>query len=67
MSVVLTLFSSSRLKFDVKFYLLSIIFLIFDLEIIFLIPWTVSFFFLDFTGLLGIFFFIFILFLGFIY
>ena len=41
MSVDLKL-STTRSKFDVKFYLVSILFIIFDLEIAFLFPWAVS-------------------------
>lgn len=35
-------FSSSRGRFDVRFYLVSILFIIFDLEVAFLFPWAVS-------------------------
>ena len=36
-------FDDARMKFDVRFYLVSILFIIFDLEMIFLFPWAVSF------------------------
>ncbi len=36
-------FDDARMKFDVRFYLVSILFIIFDLEVVFLIPWAVSF------------------------
>ncbi len=36
-------FDDARMKFDVRFYLVSILFIIFDLEIAFLFPWAVSF------------------------
>ena len=36
-------FDDSRMKFDVRFYLVAILFIIFDLEIAFLFPWAVSF------------------------
>jgi NADH-quinone oxidoreductase subunit A len=36
-------FDDARLKFDVRFYLVSILFIIFDLEVAFLFPWAVSF------------------------
>ena len=36
-------FDDARMKFDVRFYLLSILFIIFDLEIAFLFPWAVAF------------------------
>lgn len=37
-------FEDARLKFDVRFYLVSILFIIFDLEVAFLFPWAVSLF-----------------------
>ena len=36
-------FGDSRMKFDVRFYLVSILFIIFDLEVAFLFPWAASF------------------------
>ena len=36
-------FDDARMKFDVRYYLVSILFIIFDLEMIFLFPWAVSF------------------------
>ncbi|SLN42767.1 NAD(P)H-quinone oxidoreductase subunit 3 [Roseivivax jejudonensis] len=36
-------FDDARMKFDVRFYLVSILFIIFDLEIAFLFPWAVGF------------------------
>jgi len=44
-------FEDSRLKFDVRYYLVAILFIIFDLEIAFLFPWAVS---LDSIGLFGL-------------
>ena len=35
-------FEDSRMKFDVRYYLVAMIFIIFDLEIIFFVPWAVS-------------------------
>ena len=43
-------FEDSRSQFDVRFYLLAILFIIFDLEAAFLFPWAVT---LDFTGWAG--------------
>ena len=37
-------FDDARMKFDVRFYLVSILFIIFDLEVAFLFPWAVSMF-----------------------
>ena len=44
-------FEDSRMKFDVRYYLVAILFIIFDLEIAFLFPWAVS---LDVVGLFGL-------------
>ena len=60
-------FEDTRLKFDVRYYLISILFLIFDLEIMFLFPWSVI---LLESGLFIYWimcFFIIILFIGFFY
>jgi NADH-quinone oxidoreductase subunit A len=43
-------FEDSRMKFDVRYYLVAILFIIFDLEIAFLFPWAVV---LDQIGLFG--------------
>ncbi|MAJ08318.1 MULTISPECIES: NADH-quinone oxidoreductase subunit A [Ponticaulis] len=42
-------FDDARLKFDVRFYLVAILFIIFDLEVAFLFPWAVS------LGTIGVF------------
>jgi NADH-quinone oxidoreductase subunit A len=44
-------FDDSRMKFDVRYYLVAILFIIFDLEIAFLFPWAVS---LDVIGGFGL-------------
>ena len=44
-------FDDSRMKFDVRYYLVAILFIIFDLEIAFLFPWAVS---LDVIGTFGL-------------
>ena len=44
-------FDDARMKFDVRFYLVSILFIIFDLEIAFLFPWAVSMFDLSHGGM----------------
>jgi NADH-quinone oxidoreductase subunit A len=43
-------FEDARMKFDVRYYLVAILFILFDLEIAFLFPWAVS---LDAIGFLG--------------
>jgi len=60
-------FSDSRIEFDIRFYLVAILFIIFDLEIAFLFPWAIS---LGNIGLLGFFsmmIFLSVLTIGFIY
>ncbi len=60
-------FSDTRTRFDVRFYLVAILFIIFDLEVAFLFPWAVS---LGQIGLLGFWSmmgFLFILTVGFVY
>ena len=43
-------FDDARMKFDVRFYLVSILFIIFDLEVAFLFPWAIT---LKETGVFG--------------
>ncbi len=60
-------FEDARMKFDVRYYLVAILFILFDLEIAFLFPWAVV---LQEIGLFGFFamlFFLFVLVVGFIY
>jgi NADH-quinone oxidoreductase subunit A len=44
-------FEDTRMRFDVRYYLVAILFIIFDLEIAFLFPWAVS---LDAIGIFGL-------------
>ena len=60
-------FSDTRGKFDVKFYLVAILFIIFDLEIIFLFPWSISLVELGSLGFWSMMFFLLVLTIGFIY
>ena len=48
-------YDDARQKFDVRFYIIAILFLIFDLEVLFLIPWCVSLSFLTETAFWGLF------------
>ncbi len=57
----------ARMKFDVRFYLVSILFIIFDLEIAFLFPWAVAFRDLSDLGFYVMMVFLAILTIGFIY
>ena len=60
-------FEDSRMEFDVRFYLVAILFIIFDLEIAFLFPWAVSLGTIGFLGFISMMIFLFILTVGFIY
>ena len=60
-------FNDSRMEFDVRFYLVAILFIIFDLEIAFLFPWAVSLKNIGALGFYSMMFFLFILTVGFIY
>jgi NADH:ubiquinone oxidoreductase subunit 3 (subunit A) len=60
-------FEDARNTFDVKFYLVAILFIIFDLEVIYLFPWAVVIDKIEFFGLFSMFFFLLILTIGFIY
>jgi len=60
-------FEDSRTKFDVRYYLVAILFIIFDLEIAFLFPWAVSLDAVGRFGLISMALFLAILVVGFIY
>ena len=60
-------FENTRMKFDVRYYLVAILFIIFDLEIAFLFPWAVALDEIGMFGFLAMVIFIFILIVGFIY
>ena len=60
-------FQDSRMEFDVRFYLVAILFIIFDLEIAFLFPWAISLGNIGLLGFLSMMIFLFILTVGFIY
>ena len=60
-------FSDSRIEFDVRFYLVAILFIIFDLEIAFLFPWAISLGKIGALGFWSMMLFLFILTVGFIY
>ncbi len=60
-------FDDARMKFDVKFYLVAILFIIFDLEVAFLFPWAVAFGDVGLLGFWSMMFFLGVLTIGFIY
>ena len=57
----------SRMQFDVRFYLVAILFIIFDLEIAFLFPWAISLGKIGLFGFISMMIFLLILTVGFIY
>jgi NADH-quinone oxidoreductase subunit A len=60
-------FEDSRIHFDVRYYLVAILFIIFDLEIAFLFPWAVSIKHIGLFGLFAMAVFLGVLIVGFIY
>ncbi|WP_253307775.1 MULTISPECIES: NADH-quinone oxidoreductase subunit A [unclassified Rickettsia] len=60
-------FSDARAKFDIRFYLVAILFIIFDLEVTFLIPWAITLGKIGKIGFFSMMFFLFVLIIGFIY
>ena len=60
-------FGDSRMKFDIRFYLETLLFIIFDLEVTFLFPWAITFGNLGLLGFFSMMFFLGILTIGFIY
>lgn len=60
-------FEDTRMKFDVRYYLVAILFIVFDLEIAFLFPWAVSLDAIGGFGLISMGVFLAILIVGFIY
>jgi NADH-quinone oxidoreductase subunit A len=60
-------FDDARMKFDIRFYLVSILFIIFDLEVAFLFPWAVAFGDLGWFGFWSMMVFLAVLTIGFIY
>ena len=60
-------FDDARMKFDVRFYLVAILFIIFDLEVSFLFPWAVAFGDLGLYGFWSMMVFLGVLTVGFIY
>src|SRR5438105_10060883 len=60
-------FEDARMKFDVRYYLVAILFILFDLEIAFLFPWAVVLPEIGFAGFVAMMIFLAILVVGFIY
>ncbi|OGA28751.1 MAG: NADH-quinone oxidoreductase subunit A [Betaproteobacteria bacterium RIFCSPLOWO2_02_FULL_65_24] len=60
-------FEDARMKFDVRYYLIAILFILFDLEIAFLFPWAVTLNEIGLFGFLSMMLFLLILVVGFVY
>lgn len=60
-------FDDARMKFDVRFYLVAILFIIFDLEVAFLFPWAITFGSLGSLGFWSMMIFLGVLTIGFVY
>jgi len=60
-------FDDTRRRFDVRFYLVAILFIIFDLEVAFLFPWAVSLGEIGWFGFFSMMGFLFVLTVGFVY
>ena len=60
-------FDDARMKFDIRFYLVAILFIIFDLEVAFLIPWAVVFHKVGWFGFWSVMVFLGVLTIGFVY
>jgi len=60
-------FEDARMKFDVRYYLIAILFILFDLEIAFLFPWAVALKDIGMAGFVAMMVFLVILVVGFIY
>jgi len=60
-------FSDTRSIFEVRYYLVAILFIIFDLEVVFLFPFAVTLAYLDLFGFMTMMVFLFILTVGFVY
>ncbi len=60
-------FAEARSKFDVRFYLIAILFIIFDIEVAFLFPWAISLGSIGMFGFWSMFVFLSVLAVGFVY
>jgi len=60
-------FNDARSKMDIRFYVIALLFLIFDLEIVFLMSWALDYYHLGSDSFFSVFFFLFLLIIGFVY
>ena len=66
-SGVPTLFGDARVRYSARFYILAVLFVLFDIEVIFIFPWAVAFEALGLYGLIGMVAFILLLLLGYVH
>jgi NADH-quinone oxidoreductase subunit A len=66
-SGVPTLFGDARVRYSARFYILAVLFVLFDIEVIFIFPWAVAFEALGGPGFLGMLAFILLLLLGYVH
>lgn len=60
-------FEDARNKFDVRFYIVAILFIIFDIEVVYLFPWAISLYIIGSKGFWSMILFLLILSIGFLY
>ncbi len=60
-------FEDSKIKFNIKFYFVGILFIIFDIEVAFLFPWSICIDAINIEGIISMIIFLFILLLGLLY
>ena len=60
-------FEDARNTFNVKFYLVAIFFIIFDLEIMYILPWSITYLLSDYFGMYILYYFLILLLVGFLY
>jgi NADH-quinone oxidoreductase subunit A len=61
------LFQDARVRFPIRYYIIAMLFVIFDIEVVFLYPWAIAFKTLGLEGIVGMGFFLLILIIGFWY
>ena len=66
-SGVPTLFGDARARYSARFYIVAMLFVLFDVEVIFIFPWAVAFDALGFYGLVGMLLFIALLLIGYVH
>lgn len=60
-------FTDARQRFSIRFYIITMLFLLFDVETVFMYPWAINYLKLGMFGLVEMFLFILVLFVGYVY